>query len=495
MSNLKFVCFDRPHSSIHHILEGRELDCGILLNDVLIMLRLSKLTTLLLLCLGDGSDAFQSPRFATPRSVAVRSSRPDLQEFDFILGEENSQTSDRSHQRKIVRSRRKIQLPGNGTPNERLTVLASSTFAAPGIEDEDTETGEVDPYDDPYADILDENSSLARYEQEEKNLGGKNENRLKEMDWQDIISTLIVPGIFAFAGLRWGAMKAAKKVQVKAESTLDAFASEMVYHDGDVEEMKLCLKAYNNKMVWLGPNRTPVMLKRYLQLYSKKKTVSPQSISSLSYVFSLFKLSEEKAAQILVSLCQEMGTEKLSSAGKLLFFGSRILKSSEAKAALNPIRDMIKSSYREVEVAETMVETSQQAMAEAAYRSAVLQGGKDQQRLTVGWEVLGLDKDTATRIFEEAADEGFISDREKMYGGQSQKYDDKGNRIDDDGSLEDPENAIVDDKPESNVMGCLDCSYTLFIAQGREDKFFGAGFKCPECGSKKDRFEPKDIDE
>ena len=200
----------------------------------------------------------------------------------------------------------------------------------------------------------------------------------------------------------------------------------------------------------------------------------------------------------MVSLCQQMGTEKLSSAGKLLFFGSRILKSSEGKAALKPIRDMIKSSYRDVDVAEEMVETSQQAMAEAAYRSAVQKGGKGQQSLTVGWEVLGLDKETATQIFEDEASEGFITDRERMYGGQSQKYDDAGNRIDKEGKLEDPENAIgggEDEKPASNVMGCKDCGYTLFIAQGRESKFFGQGFKCPECGSGKDRFEPSDIDE
>ena len=194
-----------------------------------------------------------------------------------------------------------------------------------------------------------------------------------------------------------------------------------------------------------------------------------------------------------------MGTDKLSSAGKLLFFGSRILKSAEGKAALNPIRDMIKSSYRDVEVAEEMVETSQQAMAEAAYRSAVQKGGKNQQSLTVGWEVLGLDKDSPTRIFEDEASEGFITDREKMYGGQSQKYDAMGNRIDKEtGELEDPENAIGDGddaQPVSNVMTCQDCSYTLFIAKGRESKFFGDNFKCPECGSKKDRFKPSDIDE
>jgi len=459
------------------------------------MMRISVFTSLVFLGLGKDSAAFQHTRFATPRSVAMRGLRPDLHEFDFILGEGNSQISNPSKHQTIVRSRRKVQLPGDGTRNERVTVLASSTFAAPGIEDEATE---FEDETDPYADILEESSNLARYDQKDQSFSERAENRLKEMDWQDIISTLIVPSIFAFAGLRWGAIKVTKKMQIKAEASLDAFASEMVYHDGDFEEMKLCLKVYNSKMVWLGPNRTPVMLKRYLQLYSKKKTVSPQSISSLSYVFSLFKLSEEKAAQILVSLCQQMGTEKLSSAGKLLFFGSRILKSAEGKAALNPIRDMIKSSYREVEVAEAMVETSQQAMAEAAYKSAVQAGGKDQQSLTVGWEVLGLDKDSATRIFEDEADEGFISDREKMYGGQSRKYDAKGNRIDKEGNLEDPKNAIEggeDEAPASNVMGCSDCGFTLFIAKGREEKFFGESFKCPECGSKKDRFKPRDLDE
>jgi hypothetical protein len=82
--------------------------------------------------------------------------------------------------------------------------------------------------------------------------------------------------------------------------------------------------------------------------------------SSLSYVFSLFKLSEEEAAEILVSLCEDMGGQKISSAGKLLFFGSRILKSPEGKAALEPIKNMIKATYSGVEGAETLVETSQQ---------------------------------------------------------------------------------------------------------------------------------------
>ena len=227
-------------------------------------MRISVVTSFVLAGLLDSSAAFQPTRFANPRSVAMRASRPDMHEFDFVLGE-----GDDMKKRVVSRSRRKIQLPGAGG-----TILASSTFAAPGLDMD----GEVSEEIDPYADILEEETPLSRYEQPEQSLTEKANSKLQEMDWQDIISTLIVPGIFAAAGLRWGARKASAKVQVKAEEALDAFATEMVYHDGDFEEMKLCLKSYSGKMVWLGPNKTPVMLKRYLQLYAKKKTVSPQSI-------------------------------------------------------------------------------------------------------------------------------------------------------------------------------------------------------------------------
>jgi hypothetical protein len=134
----------------------------------------------------------------------------------------------------------------------------------------------------------------------------------------------------------------------------------MLYHDGDFDEMKLCYQDYKRKLVWMGPNRKPAMLKRYLESYVKKKTVSPAAISSLSYVFTLAGLTEEKAAAILVSCCRQMGDLKIASTGKLLFLGSRILKSPQGKAALEPIKDMIKATYRDATVADTLVETSQQ---------------------------------------------------------------------------------------------------------------------------------------
>jgi hypothetical protein len=62
----------------------------------------------------------------------------------------------------------------------------------------------------------------------------------------------------------------------------------------------------------------------------------------------------------LVQCCQHMGTNKISSIGKLYFFGTHILKSSAGQIALRPIQALIMSTYRDERVAESLVETSQQ---------------------------------------------------------------------------------------------------------------------------------------
>ncbi len=40
----------------------------------------------------------------------------------------------------------------------------------------------------------------------------------------------------------------------------------------------------------------------------------------------------------------------------------------------------------------------------------------------------------------------------------------------------------------SHAYECSKCSYTMFVAPGRESKFFGDDFICPECGSDKSKF-------
>lgn len=205
----------------------------------------------------DGSDAFRplslaaSSPTSTRSSFTLRSSRPDLHEFDFILGEGNSQSSSDSYQQTVVRSRRKIKLPDGGRPGEQATILASSTFAAPGIEEDVAEEQEADPY----ADLLEESPILHKYQKEDVGFVEGAKNNLKAMDLQDIISTLIIPSIFVGAALKWGFGRVSERVAAKAESTLDSFASDMVYHDGDFEEMKLCSKDFGKKTSLVGTSK------------------------------------------------------------------------------------------------------------------------------------------------------------------------------------------------------------------------------------------------
>ena len=105
-------------------------------------------------------------------------------------------------------------------------------------------------------------------------------------------------------------------------------------------------------------------------------------------------------------------------------------------------------------------------------------------------------------IWESEKKENFVSDIESMYGGQTRKYDKDGRQITSEGKLVNPEEATASDNDTSNtstttsnVYECGNCGFTLFIATGRESKFFGDTFKCPECGAAKSEFNPRTTEE
>jgi len=429
----------------------------------------------------------------------------DLHEFDYLL-QEGGNTVDFSSS---TRQTRRVAIVNDGVSQQKC-ILASSTSSSvledfvtdidkselsESVQGEKKAFTEFDPFAEKnsaqYQSKLSESSDMTPWIE-------------KDFTVQDAVLTYIIP-VFL---LGWGGKVAFVKLSAifaeKMSSTLDAFVEEMLYHSGNFDEMKLCYEAYSRKLIILGPKKGDIMIKGFLEKYSKKATVSPQTISSLSYVFSLFKLSEAKTAKVLVELCADIGVERSSATGKILFLGSRILKTDEAIAALMPIKELIMTTYRDEEVAETLVDTSQIAMAEAAYRvciqKAYTKKGAKLKKLPGGWEVLGLAKFEAQAVFDEEEKKDFVTDREEMYGGQKLNYDKDGNLITKKGKKVDPEDAVEDDDEEleatSNVFECQKCSYTIFIAEGRESKFYGAGFTCPECGAGKDEFKaPIDDDE
>jgi hypothetical protein len=206
--------------------------------------------------------------------VILRNSRPDLHEFDHIFDEGGFFGTE-------VAASSGVQIKLPVCSGERVVYLASSTaMPTPDSMDEATDSYEQQQEFDPYADFsIQEQEKLLRYEQQQQTTFSQSfENKLKQMDLQDVISTLLLPAIFGGFAVKWGVQRISARVAGKTDATLDSFAKEMVYHDGDFEEMKLCSQDYAKKLAYLGPKKTSAMLKRYLQLYSKKKTVSPQSI-------------------------------------------------------------------------------------------------------------------------------------------------------------------------------------------------------------------------
>jgi rubrerythrin len=137
-------------------------------------------------------------------------------------------------------------------------------------------------------------------------------------------------------------------------------------------------------------------------------------------------------------------------------------------------------------------------MGEAAYRTLVQKCGKV-DKIPDGWKVLGLTQAAALQIYKEEKESGFKTAQEEIYGSVNERYNKKGQRIDANGFVIDEEDIESNERAKdweedelttsaSGAFECGNCGYTLFVAKGREAKFFGVGFKCPQCGAPKDQF-------
>jgi len=423
-------------------------------------------------------------------------------EFEYLLNENGSVDRPAAHSRRFVipGSRKQVKMTSSvAAPTEATT--EESAFQT----DDELELGqegeELSQGGNPYEQQLEMRDAKLK-----QRIDADNKNAFVEWidtaDFGEIVTTLFLPGIVSLGIINWGIRKSRSKLSASAEEGLASFANEMIYHDGSFDEMELCKKDWSGKLSWLGPKKSKMMLDAYLEDYARRKPISPQAISSVSYVLSLFKMSEEKAADAFVTLCYNGGSERLSSANKLLFIGTQLFKTPEASGKLKEIKDMIKGTYRTETGGDAMVDASQYAMGESAYRSEVQKIGLT-NKLPDGWQVLGLTQEQATTVYEDEKKREFKTAKEEIYSDAKYKYNKKGQLVDEDGNLLDKEDIANNelekewesDTPSDGAFECGNCGYTLFVAEGRGSKFFGAGFKCPECGADKDQFFTPDIDD
>jgi hypothetical protein len=219
------------------------------------------------------ADAFTTvPSFAHTLHRTTLLKAADLHEFDFILQE----GGDRVVENALTKTtRRRVIVPGS-PDDSRAIQLTSTMTPSYANEEEMVEYMEEPTLDEDEYDYTEQLNKIQQYDEGRQ---GFNMNEyVKNADFGDLVVTLAIPSIIAFVGIRFASGKVYNYLEDKADVTLNSFAKEMLYHDGDFEEMKLCKDDYARKLTWLGPKRNEAMLKRYLEVYAKKKTVSPQSI-------------------------------------------------------------------------------------------------------------------------------------------------------------------------------------------------------------------------
>lgn len=471
-----------------------------------------------------------------------------LDDFDSILGEGSSYQEAASALQNAASSSSSpvIRVP-DGSPAATVTLTSSVAATADlygddlALEDEaigeDGFEGGLVEEEAAAADPLLNNEILKRQHekklkrQQRKAAGGmmryvKNPLLLvKGKDFSDVALTILIPAFVSYLAVKKVAEIGFGKLGEKADGLYDQAAQEITYHCGDYEEMEATYKDYKKKL-WFNGAPSYVnseLLKRLAVYWCTQVSITPKSVSSLAYLFSMMKISDDEAAESLVTACRE-NPNSMAIASKVLFYSEQIFKEKSAKKKMAPLIKQLTEMFMDMEA----VMDQQKEMAESAYRDAVAEAGPDQTKITEGWKVLGLDKETAEGIFEETKALGFLSRKELWekeendiaraeFEAEEKARQDLINSIDKDGNLIDPDDDIDPDKmitdedlnkykddeedddgddgpATGGAKECGNCGYTMFIAAGREKRFFSSAFVCPECGAGRDQFKDVQID-
>eukprot|EP00622_Pseudochattonella_farcimen_P000433 FR734926.1.p1 GENE.FR734926.1~~FR734926.1.p1 ORF type:complete len:166 (+),score=23.72 FR734926.1:1-498(+) len=149
------------------------------------------------------------------------------------------------------------------------------------------------------------------------------------------------------------------------------------------------------------------------------------------------------------------------------------------------------------------MQIAQDFLAETSLKSFVGQKGAvkvDLAACIAEGRLLGVTKERATELFEEVTSPDFVSESDYYYKQKNEEPEDdpaaalreslmKETSGDDDTSA----GGADDSAPSSSGSGNLivectfeGCGHTMFIAKGRESKFFGADYECPTCKSGKE---------
>lgn len=304
----------------------------------------------------------------------------------------------------------------------------------------------------------------------------------------------------------------------RQNALLEEFAATMVFHLGDEREMSAALQTFRRQ---LGPGPyIGRMFTEFLKAMASSVPIGVKGVKDLKSAVGVFGLSDAAAAKLLEQAADDLGRQP-SVLGKLCFLSERALPMAASMAKLRTKfpnwsfdtvtalqRAMLENLYRE------LIEEDLDAPPNADTLQTLGLTDSDAARLTQ--EVKDRKAEEEREAAEKAAEEKRAQELEAalLAAAQANKMpvrkaptfadEDPPTPPADSSPTPDaapgpppsvgPPAASDDDMPVetpgdgTHEYECTKCGYVLFPAAGREFKFFGAGFSCPQCGAGKEDF-------
>ena len=313
-------------------------------------------------------------------------------------------------------------------------------------------------------------------------------------------------GVATLAGGYFG-VKFYKKRQ---QQLVDEFGAMMMYYVGDDDLTKDCIKEYKGKLL---PLINGFHKKDMFKSYAKKlASDKPLGIQTLEHFRGMAKALGVSPAAALKECAMELvpyqdptepwerNANKPSVLGKLLWLTERCYPDTATIAAL---RGRFPKSY-----GDEIIDVLQNTLTEEAYKAILEKAGGPEAGLQPGFAELGYSQaeaealiarlieeariaaEEAARLQAEQEEEARVQAiRELAVKKQGEKQNINDGRIKTHGEepkKDEPAPTKASDEPSE--YECQQCGFTLFVAKGREFKFFGDDFKCGSCGAGKEFF-------
>jgi len=329
----------------------------------------------------------------------------------------------------------------------------------------------------------------------------------------------------------------------RKNTLLEEFGETMVFHLGDQIEMKACYATFKGQ---LGPGRfTGAMFTSFLLAMAADVPIGIKAIENLKSAIAIFRLSDDAAAGKLLEDAADKLSTQPSVLNKLVFITERAMPMAAASAKLRTKfpnwsfdtvtalqRAMLEDLYRGIiEQMDDGASHDAGTLATLGISDSEANRLLDEVKEKRAEEAAAAEAKAAEELrakqLEAALERASTVNTEPAKPKAAPKFDagvkppppppppvspdapeappatpapPSNALLDTNVDLAPPppppEATPADDAPPPTVVDgdgthefeCTKCGYILFPAAGREFKFFGEGFTCPQCGAPRDSF-------